>query len=584
MVLAEHQHRIALISNVVVFITVEENCIMALSDIEIAQAAKMQRIVAVAHQLGIPEDHLVPYGHYKSKVSLEYVDSLKTNKNGKLILVTAISPTPAGEGKTTTTVGLGDALNHIGKKAVICLREPSLGPVFGVKGGAAGGGYAQVVPMEDINLHFTGDFSAIGLANNLLSAMIDNHISHGNALGIDPRRITWKRVMDMNDRALRDIVVSLGGTANGYPREDGFDIVVASEVMAIFCLATSLKDLKNRLGNIVFGYTREGKALHARDLNAHGAMTVLLKDQLAPNLVQTLENNPAFIHGGPFANIAHGCNTVIATQTALKLADYVVTEAGFGADLGAEKFLDIKCRKAGLKPAAAVIVATVRALKHHGGVDKTQLNVENIAALDKGVVNLERHIHNVKNVYGIPCVVSINRFTADTEAEMQLLTARVEKLGVQVVVANHWAEGGRGAANLAHVVVGLCDQPSAPTFVYEDSDPLWDKMKKVATKIYGAADISADSKVRNRIKELQEGGYGHYPVCVAKTQSSFSTDPSLRGAPSGHMVNIREVRLAAGAEFIVMVCGDIMTMPGLPKVPSAEKIDLTDDGKVVGLF
>ncbi len=557
---------------------------MALSDIEIAQAAKMQRIVAVAHQLGIPEDHLVPYGHYKSKVSLEYVDSLKTNKNGKLILVTAISPTPAGEGKTTTTVGLGDALNHIGKKAVICLREPSLGPVFGVKGGAAGGGYAQVVPMEDINLHFTGDFSAIGLANNLLSAMIDNHISHGNALGIDPRRITWKRVMDMNDRALRDIVVSLGGTANGYPREDGFDIVVASEVMAIFCLATSLKDLKNRLGNIVFGYTREGKALHARDLNAHGAMTVLLKDQLAPNLVQTLENNPAFIHGGPFANIAHGCNTVIATQTALKLADYVVTEAGFGADLGAEKFLDIKCRKAGLKPAAAVIVATVRALKHHGGVDKTQLNVENIAALDKGMVNLERHIHNVKNVYGIPCVVSINRFTADTEAEMQLLTARVEKLGVQVVVANHWAEGGRGAANLAHVVVGLCDQPSAPTFVYEDSDPLWDKMKKVATKVYGAADISADSKVRNRIKELQEGGYGHYPVCVAKTQSSFSTDPSLRGAPSGHIVNIREVRLAAGAEFIVMVCGDIMTMPGLPKVPSAEKIDLTDDGKVVGLF
>ncbi len=557
---------------------------MALSDIEIAQAAKMQRIVAVAHQLGIPEDHLVSYGHYKSKVSLEYVDSLKTNKNGKLILVTAISPTPAGEGKTTTTVGLGDALNHIGKKAVICLREPSLGPVFGVKGGAAGGGYAQVVPMEDINLHFTGDFSAIGLANNLLSAMIDNHISHGNALGIDPRRITWKRVMDMNDRALRDIVVSLGGTANGYPREDGFDIVVASEVMAIFCLATSLKDLKNRLGNIVFGYTREGKALHARDLNAHGAMTVLLKDQLAPNLVQTLENNPAFIHGGPFANIAHGCNTVIATQTALKLADYVVTEAGFGADLGAEKFLDIKCRKAGLKPAAAVIVATVRALKHHGGVDKTQLNVENIAALDKGMVNLERHIHNVKNVYGIPCVVSINRFTADTEAEMQLLTARVEKLGVQVVVANHWAEGGRGAANLAHVVVGLCDQPSAPTFVYEDSDPLWDKMKKVATKVYGAADISADSKVRNRIKELQEGGYGHYPVCVAKTQSSFSTDPSLRGAPSGHIVNIREVRLAAGAEFIVMVCGDIMTMPGLPKVPSAEKIDLTDDGKVVGLF
>jgi formate--tetrahydrofolate ligase len=557
---------------------------MPLSDIEIAQAATMQRVTKIAEKLGIPDQHLVPYGHYKAKVSLEYVDSLKDKKDGKLILVTAISPTPAGEGKTTTTVGLGDALNHIGKKAVICLREPSLGPVFGVKGGAAGGGYAQVVPMEDINLHFTGDFGAIGLANNLLSAMIDNHISHGNALGIDPRRITWKRVMDMNDRALRDIVVSLGGTANGYPREDGFDIVVASEVMAIFCLATSLKDLKERLGNIVFGYTREGTALRARDLKAHGAMTVLLKDQLAPNLVQTLENNPAFIHGGPFANIAHGCNTVIATQTALKLADYVVTEAGFGADLGAEKFLDIKCRKAGLKPAAAVIVATVRALKHHGGVDKTQLSVENVAALEKGIVNLERHVNNVKNVYGIPCVVSINRFTADTDAEMKLLTGRVEKLGVKVVVANHWAEGGKGAANVARIVVELCEQKSSPTFVYEDSDTLWDKMKKIATRVYGAADIAADSKIRNRIKELQEGGYGHYPVCVAKTQSSFSTDPNLRGAPSGHMVNIREVRLSAGAEFVVMICGDIMTMPGLPKVPSAEKIDLTDDGKVVGLF
>ena len=557
---------------------------MALSDIEIAQAATMLRVTKIAEKLGIPEEHLVPYGHYKTKVSLAYVDSLKDKKNGKLILVTAISPTPAGEGKTTTTVGLGDALNHIGKKAVICLREPSLGPVFGVKGGAAGGGYAQVVPMEDINLHFTGDFGAIALANNLLSALIDNHISHGNALGIDPRRITWKRVMDMNDRALRDIVVSLGGTANGYPREDGFDIVVASEVMAIFCLAISLKDLKERLGNIVFGYTREGKALRARDLKAHGAMTVLLKDQLAPNLVQTLENNAAFIHGGPFANIAHGCNTVIATKTALKLADYVVTEAGFGADLGAEKFLDIKCRKAGLKPAAAVIVATVRALKHHGGVGKDALSQENVAALDKGIVNLERHINNVKNVYSIPCVVSINRFTADTDAEMKLLTERVEKLGVKVVVANHWAEGGKGAADVAKIVVELCEQKSSPTFVYEDSDTLWDKMKKIATKVYGAADISADSKVRARIKELQEGGYGHYPVCVAKTQSSFSTDPTLRGAPSGHMVNVREVRLAAGAEFVVMICGDIMTMPGLPKVPSAEKIDLTDDGKVVGLF
>ena len=557
---------------------------MALSDIEIAQAGKMLRVNKIAEKLGIPDEHLVPYGHYKTKVSLAYVDSLKDKKDGKLILVTAMSPTPAGEGKTTTTVGLGDALNHIGKKAIICLREPSLGPVFGVKGGAAGGGYAQVVPMEDINLHFTGDFGAIGLANNLLSAMIDNHISHGNELGIDPRRITWKRVMDMNDRALRDIVVSLGGTANGFPREDGFDIVVASEVMAIFCLATSLKDLKNRLGNIVFGYTREGKALRASDLKAHGAMTVLLKDQLAPNLVQTLENNPAFIHGGPFANIAHGCNTVIATQTALKLADYVVTEAGFGADLGAEKFLDIKCRKAGLKPAAAVIVATVRALKHHGGVARDALSVENVAALEKGIVNLERHVNNVKNVYNIPCVVSINRFTADTEAEMKLLTERVEKLGVKVVVANHWAEGGKGAANLAHIVVDLCETKSSPTFVYEDSDTLWDKMKKIATKVYGAGDITADSKVRNRIKELQEGGYGHYPVCVAKTQSSFSTDANVRGAPSGHSVNVREVRLSAGAEFVVMICGDIMTMPGLPKVPSAEKIDLTDDGKVVGLF
>ncbi len=557
---------------------------MPLSDIEIAQQAKLQRVNQVAAKLGIPEDQLEPYGHYKAKVSLEFVDSLKNKKNGKLILVTAMSPTPAGEGKTTTTVGLGDGLNHIGKKAMICLREPSLGPVFGVKGGAAGGGYAQVVPMEDINLHFTGDFNAIALANNLLAAMIDNHISHGNELGIDPRRITWKRVMDMNDRALRDIVISLGGTANGYPREDGFDIVVASEVMAIFCLATSLKDLKERLGNIVFGYTRDNKALRARDLKAHGAMTVLLKNQIAPNLVQTLENNAAFIHGGPFANIAHGCNSVIATQTALKLCDYVVTEAGFGADLGAEKFLDIKCRKSGLKPSAAVIVATVRALKHHGGVGKEDLNKENLAALEKGLVNLERHVKNVKDVYGIPCVVSVNRFIADTKAEMDLLTDRIGKLGARVVVATHWADGGKGAAELARIVVELCEQKSSPTFVYDDADTLWDKMKKIATKVYGAADITADTKVRAQIKKLQDDGYGHYPVCVAKTQSSFTTDASVRGAPSGHMVNIREVRLAAGAEFVVMICGDIMTMPGLPKVPSAEKIDLTDDGKVVGLF
>jgi formate--tetrahydrofolate ligase len=554
------------------------------SDIEIAQAAKLQRIAKVAlEKLGIAEEHLEPYGHYKAKISLPYLDTLKSKKDGKLILVTAISPTPAGEGKTTTTVGLGDALNHIGKKAVICLREPSLGPVFGVKGGAAGGGYAQVVPMEDINLHFTGDFSAIALANNLLAALLDNHITQGNDLGIDVRRIQWKRVMDMNDRALRDIVVALGGTANGYPREDGFDIVVASEVMAIFCLSTSLEDLKKRLGSIVVGYTRENKPVHARDLKAHGAMTVLLKDALAPNLVQTLENNPAFIHGGPFANIAHGCNSVIATQSALKLADYVVTEAGFGADLGAEKFLDIKCRKTGLRPSAAVIVATVRAMKYHGGVDVKDVNKENLPALEKGLVNLERHVENVSKVYGIPCVVSINRFNYDTSAELELLNARMKKLGVPVVLATHWGDGGKGAAELARIVVGLCDQPSKPTFVYEDADTLWDKINKIAKKVYRAADVTADAKVRAQIKRLQDEGYGHYPVCVAKTQSSFTTNAATRGAPTDHVVNVREVRLAAGAEFVVMICGDIMTMPGLPKVPSAEKIDLVD-GKVVGLF
>jgi len=554
------------------------------SDIEIAQAAKLQRIAAVAREkLGIGEEHLEPYGHYKAKVSLKYLDTLKSRKNGKLILVTAISPTPAGEGKTTTTVGLGDALNHIGSKAIICLREPSLGPVFGVKGGAAGGGYAQIVPMEDINLHFTGDFGAIQLANNLLAAMLDNHISHGNELGIDVRRIQWRRVLDMNDRALRDIVVALGGTANGYPRQDGFDIVVASEVMAIFCLSTSLDDLKNRLGNIVVGYTREQKPVRAKDLKAHGAMTVLLKDALAPNLVQTLENNPAFVHGGPFANIAHGCNSVLATQSALKLADYVVTEAGFGADLGAEKFLDIKCRKTGLRPSAAVIVATMRALKYHGGVDVKEASKENLAALEKGLVNLERHVENVSKVYGIPCVVSINKFTFDTKAELDLVTARMKKLGVQVVTATHWGEGGKGAAELARIVVGLCDKPSSPSFVYEDADPLWDKIGKIAKKIYRASEVTADAKVRAQIKKLQEDGYGHFPVCVAKTQSSFTTDAAVRGAPSNHVVNIREVRLAAGAEFVVMICGDIMTMPGLPKIPSAERIDLVD-GKVVGLF
>jgi formate--tetrahydrofolate ligase len=554
------------------------------SDIEIAQAAKMQRIAAVAREkLGIGEEHLEPYGHYKAKLSLKYLDTLKGKKDGKLVLVTAISPTPAGEGKTTTTVGLGDALNHIGKKAIICLREPSLGPVFGVKGGAAGGGYAQIVPMEDINLHFTGDFGAIQLANNLLAALIDNHISHGNELGIDVRRIQWKRVLDMNDRALRDITVGLGGTANGYPRQDGFDIVVASEVMAIFCLSTSLDDLKNRLGNIVIGYTRDQKPVRARDLQAHGAMTVLLKDALAPNLVQTLENNPAFVHGGPFANIAHGCNSVLATQSALKLADYVVTEAGFGADLGAEKFLDIKCRKTGLRPSAAVIVATMRALKYHGGVDVKEVSKENLAAVEKGLVNLERHVENVSKVYNIPCVVSINKFTFDTDAELKLVSERMKKLGVQVVTATHWGDGGKGAAELAKIVVGLCEQPSKPSFVYEDADTLWDKINKIAKKVYRASEVTADAKVRAQIKKLQEDGYGHFPVCVAKTHSSFSTDAALRGAPVNHVVNVREVRLAAGAEFVVMVCGDIMTMPGLPKVPSANKIDLID-GKVVGLF
>ena len=555
------------------------------SDIEIAQAAKLQRISAVAREkLGIAEEHLEPYGHYKAKVSLKYLDTLEPRKNARLILVTGISPTPAGEGKTTTTVGLGDALNRLGKKAAICIREPSLGPVFGMKGGAAGGGYAQVVPMEDINLHFTGDFNAIALANNLLAATIDNHIYHSNALAIDVRRIAWRRVVDMNDRALRSIVVGLGGTANGYPRTDSFDIVVASEVMAIFCLATSLTDLKNRLGNIVCAYTRDGNPVRARDLNVHGAMTVLLKDALNPNLVQTLENNPAFIHGGPFANIAHGCNSVIATTAAMKLADYVVTESGFGADLGAEKFVDIKCRKSGLRPHAVVIVATVRALKYHGGAELKEIEREDLAALEKGIANLERHVNNVRNHYGLPCVVSINQFRFDTAAEIELLKNKMAHHEAPVILADHWARGGKGAEDLAHAVVNLIDKaPADFRYVYEESLPLWEKMHAIATKIYGAADIIADTKVRNQIKHLQSDGYGHYPVCVAKTQYSFSTDPLLRGAPSGHVVNVRDVRLAAGAEFVVMICGDVMTMPGLPKEPAAMKIDLID-GKVVGLF
>ena len=555
------------------------------SDIEIAQAASLKPIIDVAARLGIPEAALDVYGRYKAKVSMEFIDGLQSRPNGKLILVSAISPTPAGEGKTTTTVGLGDALNRIGKKTVICLREPSLGPVFGMKGGAAGGGNAQVVPMEDINLHFTGDFNAIALANNLLAALLDNHIHHGNELGIDVRRVTWKRVMDMNDRALRDLTVSLGGPANGYPRQDGFDIVVASEVMAIFCLATSLKDLKNRLGNIVVGYSRDQKPVLARDLKAAGAMTVLLRDALKPNLVQTLENNPAFIHGGPFANIAHGCNSVLATRTALKLADYVVTEAGFGADLGAEKFIDIKCRKAGLQPSAVVLVATIRALKYHGGCDLKELNKENLAALEKGTANLERHVHNVQTHYGLPCIVAVNHFSFDTEAEFKLLHAKLAPLQVPVLSARHWADGGAGAEVVARAVVQLAEKPRPKfKFVYDEALPLWDKMKTIATQIYGASDITAETKVRTQIRQLQDAGYGHYPVCVAKTQYSFSTDPQLRGAPSGHVVNVREVRLAAGAEFVVMVCGDIMTMPGLPKVPSANNIDIDEQGRVVGLF
>ena len=555
-----------------------------LSDIEIAQKAKMNPIADVAKKLGIPDDALSAFGRYKAKVSLQYCESLMPKPDGKLILVTAISPTPAGEGKTTTTVGLVDALNHIGKRAIICLREPSLGPVFGMKGGAAGGGFAQVVPMEDINLHFTGDFNAIALANNLLAAMIDNHINHGNELGFDVRRIAWKRVMDMNDRALRSITIALGGPANGFPREDGFDIVVASEVMAIFCLATSLKDLKERLGKIVCGYTKDQKPILARDLKTHGAMAALLKEALAPNLVQTLEHSPAFIHGGPFANIAHGCNSVLATQTALKLGDYVVTEAGFGADLGAEKFVDIKCRKAGLKPAAVVLVATIRALKYHGGIDVKELGRENLEALAKGITNIERHVNNIRNNYGLPCVVSINHRTEDTDAEVKLLQDKMAHHGAKVILARHWAEGGKGAVEVAREVVRLCEEPNSFKYVYDEQATLWDKMKAIATKIYGASDITADSKVRGQIKKLQESGYGHYPICVAKTQYSFSTDPQLRGAPSGHVVNVREVRLAAGAEFVVMICGDIMTMPGLPKVPSAVNIDVTDDGKITGLF
>ncbi len=555
------------------------------SDIEIAQAAKLEKISSIAKKLDIPEDSLEPYGHYKAKLSMDFIKSLDSKEDGKLILVTAISPTPAGEGKTTTSVGLGDALNHIGKKALVTIREPSLGPVFGMKGGAAGGGMAQVIPMEDINLHFTGDFNAIQLANNLLAAMLDNHIHHGNALGIDVRRVTWKRVLDMNDRALRKTVCSIGSVGNGYPREDGFDIVVASEIMAIFCLATSISDLKEKLGNIVVAYTRTKEPILAKQLNAHGAMTVLLKNALSPNLVQTLENNPAIIHGGPFANIAHGCNSVIATKASLKLADYVVTEAGFGADLGAEKFLDIKCRKANLKPSVVVLVATIRALKYHGGCDLKNLNTEGCDYLEKGLVNLERHVNNLKNHYKLPVVVGINGFSFDTDNEREILKNKSDELNVPIVSSTHWADGGVGAKDLAETVVKVIDTSENNfQYLYEDDLDLWSKMETIAKKIYGAKNITASSAVKKQIDELQTNGYGKYPVCVAKTQYSFSTDPSLRGAPTDHEISIREVRLAAGAEFIVMVCGDIMTMPGLPKVPAAEKIDLDDEGNVTGLF
>ena len=555
------------------------------SDIEIAQAAAMRPIAEVAREkLGIPDEAVSPYGKYKAKISLDYVRALCDRPNGKLVLVTAITPTPAGEGKTTTTVGLGDALNHIGKKAILCLREPSLGPCFGMKGGAAGGGYAQVVPMEDINLHFTGDFHAIGAANNLLGAMIDNHIYWGNELGIDPRRVTWRRGIDMNDRALRSIVSSLGGVANGYPREDGFDIVVASEVMAIFCLSTDLQDLRRRLSNIIVGQTRDRKPVRAVDLKAAGSMAALLKDAIAPNLVQTLENNPAFIHGGPFANIAHGCNSVIATTTALKLADYVVTEAGFGADLGAEKFFDIKCRKAGLDPAAAVVVTTVRALKMHGGVARDQLRQENVAAVESGFANLARHLRNLAE-FGVPAVVSINRFSNDTATELGRLKELCAGLGVEAVIADHWARGGEGAADLARAVVGLVESGKSKFRVlYPDEMPLWEKIRTIARRLYGASDVEADRRIKDQLADFEKQGFGHFPVCIAKTQFSFTTDANVKGAPSDHVLTVREVRLSAGAEFVVAICGDIMTMPGLPRVPAANTIEVSDDGRITGLF
>ena len=554
------------------------------SDIEIARAAKLDSIVDVAKKIGINQESVFNYGHHKAKISLDFVESLKTKPEGKLILVTAMTPTPAGEGKTTTTVGLGDGLNAIGKKAIICLREPSLGPCFGMKGGAAGGGFSQVVPMEDINLHFTGDFHAIGAAHNLLSALIDNHIYWGNELGIDVRRITWKRVLDMNDRSLREIVSSLGGPGNGYPRETGFYITVASEVMAILCLSNDLEDLRRRLGNIVIGYTREKKPVTANDLNASGAMTVLLKDALMPNLVQTLENNPAFVHGGPFANIAHGCNTVLATKTALKLSEYVVTEAGFGADLGAEKFFNIKCRKAQLTPSVAVVVATIRALKMHGGVSKDELGKENVEAVKSGLENLGKHIRNIGQ-FGVPVVVAVNNFTSDTDLEFKAIKEYCAELNVEAILCKHWAEGSSGVSDLAKKVVQIAESGSAQfRTLYDDSVSLWEKTNTIAKSIYGAQEIIADKSVREQFKQLQESGYGKFPICMAKTQYSFSTDPNLKGAPTGHVVPIKEIRLSAGAEFLVVVAGEIMTMPGLPKIPAANSIQLNNQNQIEGLF
>ena len=554
------------------------------SDIEIAREAKMKPIMAIGKGLGIPENDLIPYGHTKAKVNLSYIDSLKSKPNGKLILVTAINPTPAGEGKTTTTVGLGDGLNRIGKKAIVALREPSLGPCFGMKGGAAGGGYAQIVPMEDINLHFTGDFHAITSAHNLLSAMIDNHIYWGNELAIDTRRVAWRRVMDMNDRALREVICSLGGVANGFPREAGFDITVASEIMAILCLSTSIADLERRIGQIVVAYKKDKTPVLAKDLKAPGAMTVLLKDALMPNLVQTLENNPAFVHGGPFANIAHGCNSVMATQTALKLADYVVTEAGFGADLGAEKFFDIKCRKAGLSPSVTVIVATVRALKMHGGAAKDELKVENVEVLKKGLANLGRHIENVKK-FGVPIAVAVNHFISDTDAEIDAVKDYCKTHGVQAFKCLHWAKGGEGIEELSKHVAELADKGGAQFKpIYDEDMPLFEKVRTIVKEIYRADDAIADKSVRDQFKAYEAAGYGKFPICMAKTQYSFSTDPNLKGAPVNHSVPIREIRLSAGAEFIVVICGDVMTMPGLPKTPSAEVIGLDAGGQIQGLF